>query len=75
MRLSGRLTSATMGALKAKALVIYRRQAGGAWRVMRNVTTATNGSYHATVELPGTASFKVAWLGVVQSAALSVKRG
>ncbi len=75
VRLSGRLTSATMGGLKAKALVIYRRQAGGAWHVVKNVTTATNGSYRATVELPGTASFKVAWLGVVHSAALSVRRG
>jgi hypothetical protein len=62
-----------MGGLRAKALVLYRRTAGGAWRAVKKVTTGTNGSYHATVKVSGTVRFKVAWLGVVRSATLSVK--
>ncbi|HEY5386431.1 MAG TPA: cellulase family glycosylhydrolase, partial [Thermoleophilia bacterium] len=74
VRLSGRLTSASMGGLPDKTLVLYRRTAGGAWRVVKNLTTAANGSYYASVKVSGTVYFKVAWRGVVRSATLSVKR-
>jgi hypothetical protein len=73
-RLSGHLTSAALGGLSGKTLVLYRRPAGGRWRVVRNITTGTNGAYHATVKLLRTTTFKVAWLGVTRSPLLSVKR-
>ena len=69
VRLSGRLTSASMGGLYGKELVLYRKTAGHAWRVARNLTTGTNGSYHVTIKKSGAASFRVAWLGVVRSPA------
>ena len=73
VHLSGVLTSAAMGGLRGKALVLYRRTAGHAWRVARNLTTGANGAYHVTVKTSGTTFFKVAWLGVVGSPALAVK--
>jgi hypothetical protein len=73
VRLSGQLTSKSMGGLRGKSLVLYRRTAGHAWRVARNLTTGTNGAYHVTVKASGTTFFKVAWLGVVHSPALSAK--
>ncbi len=73
VRLSGQLTSQSMGGLRGKSLVVYRRTPGHAWRVARNLTTGANGSYHVTVKAPGANFFKVAWLGVVRSPALSVK--
>jgi predicted small integral membrane protein len=72
-RLSGQLTSKTMGGLRGKALVLYRRTAGHAWHVARNLTTGAGGSYKVTVTRSGAAFFKVAWLGVVRSPTLSVK--
>jgi hypothetical protein len=74
VRLSGLLTSASLGGLHNKALVLYRKTAGHAWHVARNLTTGANGSYHATVSLAGRTYFRVAWLGVVSSQTLSVKR-
>ncbi len=73
VRLSGRLSSASMGGLKGKSVVLYRRTAGGAWRAAKNLTTGTNGSYHALVNVSGTVFFRVAWLGGPHSATLSVK--
>jgi hypothetical protein len=73
MRLSGRLTSDSLRGLRGKPLVLYRRSAGGAWRAVKNITTATDGSYHASIKMSGAASFRVAWLGVVRSSTLSVQ--
>lgn len=73
VRLSGQLTSKSMGGLRGKSLVVYRRRPGHAWQVARNLTTGANGSYHVTVKVSGTTFFKVAWLGVVHSPALSAK--
>ncbi len=73
VRLSGRLTSASMGGLSGKSLVLYGKKAGHAWRVVRNLTTGAGGSYHTTVKVSGTTSFKAAWLGVVRSGALTAK--
>jgi len=73
VRLSGRLTSASMGGLRGKALVLYRRTTGSAWRVVKHLTTSADGSYHASIRVSGTLHFRVAWLGVVRSATLSVK--
>ena len=73
VRLSGKLTSASLGGLSGKSLVLYRKTAGHAWRVARNLTTGASGSYHVTVKASGATFFKVAWLGVVRSPALSAK--
>jgi len=74
-RLSGVLNSASLGGLSGKTLVLYRKTTGHPWRVMRSLTTATKGSYHATVRLTTSKTrFKVAWLGVAHSPTLSVKR-
>ena len=73
LRLSGRLTSTSMGGLRGRALVLYRRTAGHAWQVARNLATGTNGSYHVTVKMSDAASYRVAWLGVVHSPTLSTK--
>jgi len=73
VRLSGRLTSASMGGLRGKALMLYRRTTGQAWHAVRNLKTAANGSYHASVKVSGRVRFRVKWLGVVGSATLSVK--
>jgi hypothetical protein len=69
--LSGRLTSATMGGLQGKTLVLYRRTPGHAWRAVRDITTGVDGAYRVTVEVSSAASFRVAWLGVVRSTTLS----
>ncbi len=74
VRLSGKLTSASLGGLSGKALVLYRKTAGHPWRAVRNVTTGANGGYHVTIRVSGKATFRVAWLGVVRSATLAVKR-
>ena len=74
-RLAGVLSSAALGGLPGKTLVLYRKTTGHPWRVVRSLTTATKGSWHATVKLTsGTTWFKVAWLGVTRSAILTVKR-
>ena len=73
-RLAGALTSAAMGGLKGKTLVLYRKTAGHPWRFMRNLTTGARGAYHTAVKVSGRTYFKVAWLGVVSSKALPVSR-
>jgi Cellulase (glycosyl hydrolase family 5) len=72
-RISGQLTSKSMGGLSGKSLVLYQRTPGHAWHVARNLTTGTNGSYHVTVKVSRTTFFKVAWIGVVRSPVLSAK--
>jgi hypothetical protein len=72
-RISGQLTSKSMGGLRGKSLVLYQRTPGHAWHVARNLTTGANGSYHVTVKVSGTTFFKVAWIGVVRSPVLSAK--
>ena len=71
VRLSGLLTSASLGGLPGKTLVLYRKTAGHPWRVVKNLTTRAGGAYHVTVKVSQTTSFKVAWLGVMHSRALS----
>ena len=72
-RLSGKLTSASLGGLSGKSLVLYRKTAGHAWRVVKRLTTGAGGAYHATFKVAGKTSFRVAWLGVVRSPVLSAK--
>jgi Cellulase (glycosyl hydrolase family 5) len=71
-RLSGRLTT-SVGGLRDKALLLYRKTAGHPWRVVKNLTTGSGGSYHATLKVSGRTFFRVAWLGVVRSPTLTVK--
>ena len=74
-RLAGVLSSASLGGLRGKTLVLYRKTTGHPWRLMRSLTTGAKGSYHAAVRLTtSTTWFKVAWLGVVRSPILTVKR-
>ena len=63
-----------MGGLRGKTLVLYRRTAGHGWRVVKKVTTRAGGVFHTSVKVSRTTWFKVAWVGVVHSAVLSVKR-
>jgi hypothetical protein len=74
LRLSGILSSTSLGGLSGKRLVLYGKTSGRAWRVVKSVATGTSGFYHVTVKLPRTTSYKVAWPGVVHSSIISVKR-
>lgn len=72
-RLSGVLSSASLGGLSGKSLTLSRRLPGGAWRVVRIVKTGKGGAYHLWVTASGTAWFRVAWTGVVRSTTIEVK--
>ena len=74
-RLSGVLSSAALGGLRGKTVVLYSKKVGHPWRVARSLTTGTKGSWHWTVKLTAAKTwFKVAWVGVTRSAILTVKR-
>ena len=71
-RLSGKLTT-SLGGLRGKALVLYRKTLGQPWRVAKNLITGSGGSFHATLRVSRKTFFKVAWIGVASSSTLTVR--
>jgi hypothetical protein len=65
--LRGTLTSASMGGLSGKLLLVQRRSGSG-WITVVRARTGAGGAYAARVRPAATASWRVVWPGVATSA-------
>ena len=72
VRLSGRLTCATVGGLRGKRLLVWRRR-GGKWVVLRRLNSRAGGYYHFSIRVNATQRFKATWSGVVSSGSRRVR--
>ncbi len=67
LALTGTLTSATLGPLAGKDLVVERRRAGETWKVVAHCTTGAGGVYAVHFKPARSADWRVRWLGVTGS--------
>ena len=74
VRVTGKLSSAAMGTLANRTLVLEsRRLSGGAWRTLKTTRTGSGGNYRFWVKAAGSRVYRVAWRGVRNSATRTVK--
>jgi hypothetical protein len=67
IRLKGRLTSASLGGIVGRTLVIQHRFGSGSWQTVRTMTTGTDGYCSTKVKLGKTQSYRLCFPGVVNS--------
>jgi hypothetical protein len=67
IRLKGRLTSASLGGIVGRTLVIQHRFGSGPWQTVRTMTTGTDGYCSTKVKLGKTQSYRLRFPGVVNS--------
>ena len=69
VRVSGTLSSAALGGLPGKTLVLQARKAGTkAWRSLKTTHTGARGAYRFWVSSGSTCAYRVVWRGVTTSA-------
>ena len=68
VRVCGTLSSAALGGLPAKTLVLQARTAGGAWRSIKTARTGAGGAYRFWVSAGSSRAYRVVWRGVTTSA-------
>ena len=69
VRVSGTLSSAALGGLSGKTLVLQARKAGtNAWRSLKTTRTGARGAYRFWVSPGSTRAYRVVWRGVTTSA-------
>ena len=73
IRINGKLTNSSVGALDGRRLVLQsRRLSGGSWRTLGGATTSRYGDYHIDVKPGGSRVYRVVWRGVKTSATRTV---
>ena len=73
IRIGGKLTNSSVGALSGRRLVLQsRRLGGGSWRTLGDATTGRYGTYHIDVKPAGSRVYRVVWRGVKTSATRTV---
>jgi hypothetical protein len=68
VQLTGRLSSPTLGGLRAKQLEL-QTSTGQTWKTMKTVSTGSNGDFRVSVHPSATTVYRVYWRGVVASGA------
>ena len=71
VELTGRLSSPTLGGLRAKQLELQTSN-GQTWKTLRSFSTGSNGDFHIFVRPGTTTAYRVYWRGVVASGAHSI---
>jgi hypothetical protein len=67
VRLTGRLTNASVGAVAGKVLLVQRHHTGLPWKTVKKARTGSDGRYTAWVFPYGTWTYRVQWSGVITS--------
>ena len=73
IRIGGKLTNSSVGALSGRRLVLQSRRLGSSsWRTLGGATTGRYGNYHIDVKPAGSRVYRIVWRGVKTSPSRTV---